>query len=70
MADSVFAEMSKNNDSMKAFKKARKATAAQHISAKVSREGSSQIPPKKPVLNTTGPRKMIPTPQVHLVDPP
>ena len=32
--------MSKNNDSMKAFKKARKAAAAQNISAKATREGS------------------------------
>ncbi|QHN77572.1 uncharacterized protein [Arachis hypogaea] len=63
-------EMIKNNESMKAFKRARKDTAAQHISGKVAGEGSSQVHPKKPILNTVRPRKMIPMPQVHLVDPP
>ena len=70
MADSVFAEMSKNNDSMKAFKKAKKATAAQNILAKVAGEGSSQVPVKPPVPSSLGPRKVIPTPQFHQVDPP
>nr|XP_025639137.1 uncharacterized protein DDB_G0284459-like [Arachis hypogaea] len=39
----VTAEMSKNNDSMKAFKKAKKAIAALNISAKAAGEGSSQL---------------------------
>lgn len=62
--------MTKTNDSMKAFKKARKATAVQNISAKAAGEGSSQVPPKKPTLSTSRPRRVILTPQVHLVDPP
>ena len=66
----VFVEMSKNNDSMKAFKKAKKATAALNISAKVAGEGSSQVPLKPPVPSSLGPRKVIPTPQFHQVDPP
>ncbi|XP_020963869.1 uncharacterized protein LOC110265286 [Arachis ipaensis] len=63
-------EMVKNNDSMRAFKNARKATAAQNISSKAAGEGSSQVPPKKPISSFAGPRRMIPTPHVHLVDPP
>ena len=35
-----FAEMSKNNDSMKAYKKAKKATAALNLSTKDPEEGS------------------------------
>jgi len=61
--------MAKNNDSMKVFKKARKATAAQSISAKAAGEGSSQVPPKRSI-SSSEPRRVIPTPQVHLVDPP
>ncbi|XP_052117611.1 uncharacterized protein LOC127747591 [Arachis duranensis] len=63
-------EMSKNNDSMKAFKKAKKATAALNISAKAAGEGSSQVPVKPPVPSSPGPRKAIPIPWVRLVDPP
>ncbi|QHO34898.1 uncharacterized protein DS421_9g270970 [Arachis hypogaea] len=63
-------EMSKNNDSMKAFKKAKKATAALNISAKVAEEGYSQVPVKPPVPNFPGPRKAIPTPRFRQVDPP
>ncbi|XP_072054674.1 uncharacterized protein [Arachis hypogaea] len=62
-------EMAKNNDSMKAFKKARKATTAQNISAKVAGEGSFQVLSKPSVPSSPGPRRMIPTPQVRLVDP-
>ena len=62
--------MVKNNESMKAFKKARKATAAQNISAKVAGEGSSQVQSKPSVPSSPGPRRMIPTPRVRLVDPP
>ncbi|QHO53718.1 uncharacterized protein DS421_2g50410 [Arachis hypogaea] len=63
-------EMLKNADSMKAFKKARKATAAQNISVRAAGEGSSQVPPKKLTSGGPGLRKVIPTPQVYLVDPP
>ena len=70
MADSVFANMSKKKDSMKAFKKAKKAIAAQNISVKVAGEGSSQVPMKPPVPSSPGPRKAIPIPRVRLVDPP
>ena len=70
MVDFIFSEMSKNNDSMKAYKKAKKAAAAQNISAKAAGEGSSQIPVKPPVPSSPGPRKVIPTPRVRLTDPP
>ena len=70
MVDSVFLEMSKNNDSMKAYKKAKKAAAAQNISAKAAGEGSSQVPVKPPIPSFPGPRKAISTPRVRLVDPP
>ena len=62
--------MAKNNGAMKAFKKARKATAAQNISARADGEGASQAPLKPSVPSSPGPRRMIPTPRVHLVDPP
>ncbi|QHO41754.1 uncharacterized protein DS421_5g148510 [Arachis hypogaea] len=62
--------MAKTNDSMKALKKARKATAAQNISAKAVGEGSSHVPPKQPISSSSGMRKMIPTPRIHLIDPP
>ncbi|XP_016199519.1 uncharacterized protein LOC107640519 [Arachis ipaensis] len=62
-------EMAKNNDSMKAFKKARKATASQNISTRADGEGSSQVPSKPSVPSSPGPRRMIPTPRVRLVDP-
>ncbi|XP_020974403.1 uncharacterized protein LOC110270110 [Arachis ipaensis] len=62
--------MSKNNDSMKAFKKAKKVAAAQNISAKVAGEGSSQVSVKLPVPSSPGPRKVIPTPRVRPADPP
>ena len=54
MVDSVFSEMSKNNDSMKAYKKAKKAAAAQNISAKAAGEGSSQVLVKPPVPSSLG----------------
>ncbi|KAL4355879.1 hypothetical protein AHAS_Ahas09G0030800 [Arachis hypogaea] len=62
-------EMSKNNDSLKAFKKARKTTAAQNVPAKVVGEGSSQVLSKLSVPSSPGPRRMISTPRVRLVDP-
>ncbi|XP_057724379.1 uncharacterized protein LOC130940291 isoform X1 [Arachis stenosperma] len=65
-----FLEMSKNNDSMKAFKKAKKAAAAQNISVKAAQEGSSQTTMKLPVPGSPGQRRVIPTPRVRLVDPP
>ncbi|XP_025688817.1 uncharacterized protein [Arachis hypogaea] len=55
---------------MKAFKRAKKATAALNISVKVAGEGSSQVPVKPPVPSSLGPRKVIPTPRFHQVDPP
>ena len=70
MVDYVFSEMSKNNDSMKAYKKAKKAAAAQNISTKAVGEGSSQVSVKPPVPSSPGPRKVIPTPRVHLAEPP
>ncbi len=70
MVDSIFLEMSKNNDSMQAYKKAKKAAAAQNISAKVTGEGSSQVQVKPPVPSSPGPRKVIPTPRVRLANPP
>ena len=33
-------------------------------------EGSSQVPLKPPVPSSLGPRKVIPTPRFHQVDPP
>ncbi|XP_016164681.1 mucin-7-like [Arachis ipaensis] len=63
-------EMAKNNNAMKAFKKARKAAAAQNISAKTDGEGSSQVTSKSSVPSSPGPRRMIPTPRVRVVDPP
>ncbi|QHO00881.1 uncharacterized protein DS421_13g410160 [Arachis hypogaea] len=62
--------MIKNKESMKAFKRARKATAAQNVSAKVASEGSSQVQSKPAIPNSPGVRKVIPTPRVHLADPP
>ena len=59
--------MVKTTDSMKAFKKARMATAAQNISAKVAGEGSSQVSLKDFVPSSPRLRRMIPTPRVHLV---
>ena len=69
MVDSVFSEMWKNNDSMKAYKKAKKAAAAQNISAKVAGEGSSQVPVKPLVPSSPGPRRVISTPRVCLAEP-
>ncbi|QHO51681.1 uncharacterized protein DS421_1g32990 [Arachis hypogaea] len=63
-------EMSKNNDSLKAFKKARKATAAQNVPAKVVGEGSSQVLSKPSIPSSPGLRRMIPTLRVRLIDPP
>ena len=65
MAVFVFVEMSKNSDSMKAFKRAKKATAALNISAKVAGEGSSHVPVKPPVPISLGPRKVIPIPRFY-----
>ena len=39
----LFAEAMKNNESMKAFKRAQRATAARNIAAKAAGEGSSQV---------------------------
>ena len=61
--------MIKNNESMKAFKRARKATAAQNASAKVAGEGTSQVSSKPLITSSLGPRKVIPTPRVRLIDP-
>ncbi|XP_052110685.1 uncharacterized protein LOC107465161 isoform X3 [Arachis duranensis] len=61
-------EMIKNNESMKAFKRERKATVAQNVSAKPAGEGSSQVSSKPLVPSSPGPRRMIPTPRVYLVD--
>ena len=62
--------MVKSVDSMKAYRRAKKATATSNISAKTAEGESSQVPPKKPTSSASGPRKVIHTPQVHLVDPP
>ncbi|QHO08291.1 uncharacterized protein DS421_14g471280 [Arachis hypogaea] len=62
--------MSKNNDSMRAYKKAKKATAALNLSAKAAGEGSSQPLVKPPIPSSPGPRRAIPTPRVRQVDPP
>ncbi|XP_052113045.1 uncharacterized protein LOC107474373 isoform X2 [Arachis duranensis] len=62
--------MAKNNDAMKALKKARKATVAQNISTRADWEGSSQVLLKLSVPSSPIPRRMIPTPRVRLVDPP
>ena len=62
--------MVKSTDSMKAYRRAKKATATHNISTKASGEGSTQVPPKKLTSDTSGPRKVISTPPVHLVDPP
>nr|XP_025685084.1 protein TsetseEP-like [Arachis hypogaea] len=60
----------KNNESMKAFKRARKASTAENISAKAAGEGSSQVQSKPAVPSSPRARKVIPTPRVRLVDPP
>nr|XP_025664935.1 uncharacterized protein LOC112763495 [Arachis hypogaea] len=60
-------EMVKSVDFMKAYRQAKKATAASKISAKTAEGESSQVPPKKPVSSASGPRKVVPTPQVRII---
>ncbi|XP_016178306.1 uncharacterized protein LOC107620691 [Arachis ipaensis] len=64
-------EMIKNNESMKAFKRARKASTAENISAKAAGEGSSQVQskpavPSSPRARKIGPYGTIPTDDVSL----
>ena len=59
----------KNNESMKAFKRAQKATASRNIAAKAAGEGSSQVRKKPSVPSSPIVKKAIPTPWVRLVDP-
>ncbi|QHO20617.1 uncharacterized protein DS421_11g339510 [Arachis hypogaea] len=58
-------KMVKSTDSMKAFRRAKKATTVQNLSAKASGEGSSQV--QQPTSNAFGSRKIITTPQVQTI---